>query len=107
MAVARKAGKNGTGASGRSIQIQRVAGQVPSTPQAPAMNPAYQASMQNAAQINQNPMGFGLGQAMNYMTGGIVPGAWHERDALERHAGVRGRGFDLHGLRARQVRKAR
>jgi hypothetical protein len=63
------------GGQPKQIQIQRVAGQVPSTPQAPAMNPAYQASMQNAAQINQNPMGFGLGQAMNYMTGGIVPGA--------------------------------
>ncbi|MGZ3475175.1 MAG: hypothetical protein ACXWUG_13375 [Polyangiales bacterium] len=88
------------GGQPKQIQVQRVAGQVPATPQAGAnpyaaamgadpsqvpanaspvqaamMNPAYQASMANAAQINQNPMGFGLGQAMNYMTGGIVPGS--------------------------------
>jgi hypothetical protein len=68
--------------------IQRVAGAVPQAPTAavnPAMahnpvqaamqNPAYQNAMANAAQIQQNSVGFGLGQAMNFMTGGIVPGS--------------------------------
>lgn len=88
------------GGQPKQVQVQRVAGVVPPTPQAGAnpyaqamgadpnmvpananpmqvamMNPAYQASMANAAQINKNPMGFGLGQAMNFMTGGIVPGS--------------------------------
>ncbi len=88
------------GGQPRQPQIQRVQGQVPPTPQAGAnpyaaamgadpsqvpanaspvqaamMNPAYQQAMANANQINQNPMGFGLGQAMNFMTGGIVPGS--------------------------------
>jgi hypothetical protein len=88
------------GGQPRQPQIQRVQGQVPAVPdaganpyaqtvgadprlvpanaspiQAAMMNPAYQASMANAAQINQNPVGFGLGQAMNFMTGGIVPGS--------------------------------
>lgn len=88
------------GGQPRQPQVQRVQGQVPATPQAGAnpyaaamganpahvpanaspvqaamMNPAYQQAMANANQINQNPMGFGLGQAMNFMTGGIVPGS--------------------------------
>jgi len=88
------------GGQPKQPQIQRVQGQVPAVPQAGAnpyaaamganpahvpqnaspvqaamMNPAYQQAMANAQQVNQNPMGFGLGQAMNYMTGGIVPGS--------------------------------
>lgn len=88
------------GGQPRQPQIQRVQGQVPAAPQAGAnpyaaamgadpsavpanaspmqvamMNPAYQASMANAAQIQQNPLGFGLGQALNFVTGGIVPGS--------------------------------
>jgi len=88
------------GGQPKQPQITRVAGQIPATPQAGAnpyaaamgadpnmvpanasplqvamANPAYQQSMQNAAQINQNPLGFGLGQAAAFMTGGIVPGS--------------------------------
>jgi hypothetical protein len=88
------------GGQPRQPQVQRVQGQVPAAPQAGAnpyaaamgadpsaipanaspmqvamMNPAYQASMANAAQIQQNPLGFGLGQALNAVTGGIVPGS--------------------------------
>lgn len=88
------------GGQPRQPQIQRVQGQAPAAPQAGAnpyaaamgadpnmvpanaspmqvamMNPAYQASMANAAQINQNPLGFGLGQAVNFITGGVVPGS--------------------------------
>lgn len=89
------------GGQPRQPQIQRVAGQVPAVPAAGAnpyaqamgadpntvpanasplqvamMNPAYQASMANAAQIQQQgSASFGLGQAMNFMTGGIVPGS--------------------------------
>jgi hypothetical protein len=37
-------------------------------------NPAYQQAMQNQAAIAQNPLGFGLGQAANYLTGGLVAG---------------------------------
>jgi hypothetical protein len=37
-------------------------------------NPAYQQAMQNQAAIAQNPLGFGLGQAAGYLTGGLVAG---------------------------------
>lgn len=98
--VAQEEGRLRAGAQPRQPQIQRVQGQVPATPaaganpyaaamgadpnlvpanasplQAAMMNPAYQQAQANAAQINQNPMGFGLGQAVNFMTGGIVPGS--------------------------------
>lgn len=88
------------GGQPRQPQVTRVAGQVPATPQAGAnpyaaamganpnavpanagplaaamANPAYQQSMQQAAAINQNPLGFGLGQAAAFVTGGIVPGS--------------------------------
>lgn len=88
------------GGQPRQAQIQRVQGQIPAAPQAGAnpyaaamgadpstvpanaspmqiamANPAYQASMANAAQIQQNPLGFGLGQALNFVTGGITPGS--------------------------------
>lgn len=88
------------GGQPRTPQITRVQGQVPATPQAGAnpyaaamgadpnmvpanasplqaamMNPAYQQAMHNAGQINANPLGFGLGQAAAFMTGGIVPGS--------------------------------
>jgi hypothetical protein len=88
------------GGQPRQAQIQRIQGQIPPAPQAGAnpyaaamgvdpssvaanaspvqvamANPAYQASMANAAQIQQNPLGFGLSQALNFVTGGIVPGS--------------------------------
>jgi hypothetical protein len=88
------------GGQPKQPQIQRVQGQMPAVPQpganpyaaamganpahvpanaspvqAAMMNPAYQQAMANAQQINQNSAGFGLGQAMNFMTGGIVPGS--------------------------------
>lgn len=43
--------------------------------QAAMMSPAYQQSMQAAAAINKNPLGFGLGQAAAFMTGGIMAGS--------------------------------
>lgn len=88
------------GGQPKKPQITRVQGQVPATPQAGAnpyaaamgadpnavpanagplqaamANPAYQQAMQNAAAIQQNSFGFGLGQAAAFMTGGIVPGS--------------------------------
>lgn len=84
----------------RQIQVTRVQGQVPATPQANAnpyaaamgadpsqvpananplqaamMNPAYQQAMANAAAIQANPLGHGLGQVANFLTGGVVPGS--------------------------------
>jgi hypothetical protein len=54
--------------------------------QAAMMNPAYQQSQAAAAAIMQNPLGFGLGQAASFMTGGIVAGskvkvAWSDGNA--------------------------
>ncbi|GMV19435.1 MAG: hypothetical protein HS104_20115 [Polyangiaceae bacterium] len=43
--------------------------------QAAMMNPAYQQSQMAAASIMANPLGFGLGQAASFMTGGIVAGS--------------------------------
>jgi len=43
--------------------------------QAAMMNPAYQQSMQASAAIMQNPLGFGLGQAASFLSGGIVAGS--------------------------------
>jgi hypothetical protein len=43
--------------------------------QAAMMNPAYQQSQAAAASIMKNPLGFGLGQAASFMTGGIVAGS--------------------------------
>lgn len=88
----------------KRLQISRVQGQVPqpqasnANPYAAAMgvpagqpvaaggnpmqqamaaamaNPAYQQSLQNQQAIAANPLGFGLGQAAAFMTGGIVAG---------------------------------
>lgn len=88
------------GGQPKPIQITRAQGVVPATPQAGAnpyaaamganpahvpanagpmqvamANPAYQQAMANQAAIAQNPLGFGLGQAASFMTGGIVPGS--------------------------------
>lgn len=89
----------------RKIQITRQQGVVPPTPAANAnpyaaamgvpagqavpaggnpmqqamaaamANPAYQQSMQNQQAIAANPLGFGLGQAAAFLTGGITAGS--------------------------------
>lgn len=93
------------GGSPERIQVTRVQGQVPATPAANAnpyaaamgvpagqalpaggnpmqqamaaamANPAYQQSLQNQAAVAANPLGFGLGQAAAFLTGGLTAGS--------------------------------
>ncbi len=55
---------------------QAVIAQANMNPMAAAMqNPVMQQAQAQQAAIMQNPLGFGLGQAANYLTGGIVAGS--------------------------------
>lgn len=98
-ALAQEEARLRAGGQPRAIQITRVAGQIPPTPAADAnpyaaamgagganipanaspmqvamANPAVQQQMQAQQAIARDPLGFGLGQAAAYMTGGIVAG---------------------------------
>lgn len=88
------------GGQPKQVQIQRVAGVIPPTPQAGAnpyaqamgvnpnavpanaspmqvamMNPAYQQAMHNQQAVMANPLGHGLNQVGAFLTGGVVPGS--------------------------------